>query len=99
MRQTITTCATAQGSSPIRRLLLRRVWIPASLYAAVPGLYLGTGALAFRSLWLIPGWSLVHSCFCMLGVGCSYAGAAVITLRWQNWRRRRAVAATTAIRV
>jgi hypothetical protein len=81
------------SSANLASRLMRRVWISASLYAAVPGLYMATAALAFRSLWLIPGWSLIHSFFCLLGFGCSYAGSAVIALRWQGWRRERASAA------
>ena len=78
------------SSAGVASGLMRRVWIPASLYAAVPALYVATAVLAFRSLWLIPGWSLIHSFFCLLGFGCGYAGGAVITLRWQGWKRRRA---------
>jgi hypothetical protein len=83
------------SSAGVASGLTRRVWISASLYAVVPALYVATAVLAFRSLWLIPGWSLIHSFFCVLGFGCGYAGGAVLALRWQGWKCQRADASAS----
>ena len=80
--------ATARQSAlrgPVRRLLSRRIWIPRSLYAALPFLYLLLGALALASGIYLPdpGWVLGY--LLLISAGCVHAGVWFMILR----RRRR----------
>lgn len=85
MRSRPATVRQSASRGSLRRLLSRRIWIPAPLYAALPYLYLLLGALALASGIYLPdpGWVLGY--LLLISAGCVHAGVWFMMLR----RRRR----------
>lgn len=74
---------TRQSSSRTAacRLLLKRVWLPAPLYALMPFLYLLLGAMALASGIYLPdpGWILGY--LLLISAGCVHACIWILMLR------------------
>lgn len=73
---------------PLRRVLLRRVWVPRAVYESVPALYLGTGAGALWSALYLPGWTWIVPYLALGGLGSLHAAFAVARLRYRSRRDR-----------
>ena len=73
----------------IRRLLLRKLWLPRVVYEALPYLYIGLGAVALTSALFSPDWTWVVPYIVLLGLICLHAGLAIAALRYRFRRRPR----------
>jgi hypothetical protein len=79
-----TTQTATPGNGPlavIRRILLRKLWLPKAVYEALPYIYIlaGTGAL-IAALYL-PGWTWILPYIILLGLVCLHIGLGLVTLR------------------
>ena len=70
---------------PVHRFLLRRIWLPGPVYAALPFLYLLLAAFALVSGIYLPDPGWIFSYLLLISVGCLHAGVLLMLLR----RRRR----------
>ncbi len=73
------------GDHRLRNLLLRRIWLPRWLYAAVPAIYLGSGTGALLGGLYLPDPSWMLPYVALFGFACLHAGITLIAMR----RRRR----------
>lgn len=85
------------------RTLLRRIWLPAPLYAAMPWIYCLLGAAALASGLFLPHPAWLVPYLLLLAVSAVHAGVRVLLLRRRyrlarerQRRRARAAAATPA---
>ena len=78
--------------SGLRRLLLRKLWLPRGVYESIPYVYLTCGAAALASAVFGSGWTWILPYVVLLGLACLHAGLALLTLRYRFRRRRRTVA-------
>jgi hypothetical protein len=72
----------------IWQMLNRKIWLPKSLYTALPFLYLGLGAYAIGTALFIAHWSWIVPYFMIAGIACLHAGMVIATLRWKNRKAR-----------
>jgi len=72
---------TARTRTTAGRGALRRVWLPAALYGALPWLYAGLGAGALASALFLPEPAWRAPYLLLLAVGCLHVGIAVAALR------------------
>lgn len=79
------TLRQSSPKAPLRRFLSRRLWLPGTLYAALPFLYLllGAGALVSGIYISDPGW--IISYLLLISAVCLHGGIWLMVLR----RRRR----------
>ncbi len=73
------------GNLRLRTLLLRQVWLPRPLYAAVPWIYLGSGTGALLGGLYLPDPSWIFPYTGLFGLACLHAGIALTSMR----RRRK----------
>ena len=73
----------------IRRLLLRKLWLPRIVYEALPYLYIALGVVALTSALFSPDWTWVLPYVVLLGLICLHAGLAIAALRYRFRRRPR----------
>ena len=74
--------ATTSGPfDKLRRVLLRKLWLPRGLYEALPYLYTLAGVGALGAALYLPGWTWILPYLVLLGLICLHAGVALITLR------------------
>ncbi len=67
----------------LRRILLRKLWLPRGVYEALPYAYIGLGLTALASAIYLPGWTWVLPYLALIGLGCLHAGLALIALRYR----------------
>jgi hypothetical protein len=67
----------------LRRLLFRKLWLPRSVYEALPYFYLASGLGALLSALYLPSWTWILPYLILLGAICLHAGLAILTLRWR----------------
>ncbi len=72
----------------IRKLLLKRLWLPPVLYEALPYLYMLCGLIALGSAAYSPRWTWILPWAILVGLICLHAGIALATLRYRFRRRR-----------
>lgn len=75
--------ADARPATWIGRVLFRKLWIPKSLYEALPYCYVMGGLAALVSALYLPGWTWILPYLVLLGAISLHAGLAVLTLRWR----------------
>ena len=68
----------------LRVLLLRKIWLPKSLYTVLPLLYIGLGLYAIVAALLLGQWSWVIPYMLILGIVLLPAGAIIMAMRWRN---------------
>ncbi len=73
-----------RAGGDIWRLLNRKIWLPKSLYTALPYLYIGLGSYAIFATLLLKHWTWIIPYFLLFGIICLHAGLIVATLRWRN---------------
>lgn len=74
----------------IRRILLRRLWLPNFLYETLPYLYIACGFAALVSAIYNPAWTWILPWAILVGLICLHAGLALATLRYRLRRRKQA---------
>lgn len=67
--------------APIRRILLRKLWLPRAVYEVLPYLYMLAGAASLLAALYLPGWAWILPYLILLGLVCLHAGLAIVTLR------------------
>ena len=72
----------------LRRLLLRKLWLPRGVYECIPYVYLLCGAVALGSAVFSSGWTWILPYIVLLGLACLHAGLALLTLRYRFRRRK-----------
>lgn len=75
--------------SRIRKLLLRRLWLPKFIYEALPYLYIACGLVALGSAIHTSDWTWILPWAILVGLICLHAGLALATLRYRIRRGRR----------
>jgi hypothetical protein len=70
----------------LRNLLLRKIWLPRSLYAAVPYLYIALGGYAIAGALYREHWSWIVPYLLLTGLICMQAGTAVLRMRGRGRR-------------
>ena len=78
---------TRRPQSRIQRILLKKIWLPRSIYATLPFLYLALGAYALTVALFLSHWSWLMPYLVLIGVGCVQFGTYVLGLRWRGRRR------------
>lgn len=81
MRNRPATLRQSSPKGPLRRFFTRRLWLPGTLYAAVPFLYLLLGAVALVSGIYMPdpGWIIGY--LLLTSTVCVHAGIWFMLLR------------------
>ena len=80
--------SAASHGQLLRRLLLRKIWLPRSAYAALPYLYIFLGLYSMLAALYLGHWSWIIPYLVLIGVGCVHAGAIVLSMRWRQRSRR-----------
>lgn len=82
--------ARRQGgwSGRLRRILLRKLWLPRIVYEALPYFYVVLGLAALASALYAPGWAWILPYLVLLGLACLHAGLGIVTLRYRFRRRQ-----------
>ena len=70
--------------------MLRRIWLPETVYAAVPWFYLGSGCGALAGGLLLPQGSWILPYLLLIGVAIGHAGVVVASMRQKARAKRRA---------
>lgn len=70
----------------LRALLLRKIWLPRSVYAALPGLYIFLGVYAIAAALYLHHWSWIVPYLALLGICCLHVGAALVSMRLRRHR-------------
>ena len=73
----------------MRRLLLRKLWLPRFLYEALPYLYISCGLAALLAAAFAPDWTWILPYAILVGLVCLHAGLAIATMRIRFRTRRR----------
>jgi len=91
-----TPIATTQTAIPgngllavLRRILLRKLWLPKALYEALPYIYILAGSAALVAALYLPGWTWILPYIILLGLVCLHIGLGLVTLRFR-FRRSQA---------
>ena len=66
----------------LRKLLFRKIWLPGSAYASLPGLYIFLGIYAIAAALYLQHWSWIVPYLLLLGIGCVHAGIVVLSMRF-----------------
>jgi len=75
--------------SRIKQIMLQRVWLPKSIYSAVPFFYIGLGSYATYAALFMKQWTWVIPYFLIMACGCLHAGILTASLRLRAKRRSR----------
>lgn len=84
LAQPDTQLAGTGGTSRLRALLLRRIWLPRLLYALVPWVYLASGVAALLGGLFLPDSSWVVPYAILLALACLHAGIAIAGMRHRH---------------
>lgn len=76
-----------RARSILRRILHRRLWLPRTLYAAIPWIYLGAGAGSLLGGLFLPETAWIVPYLILLGLVLSHAAASVASMR-HRFRKR-----------
>lgn len=68
----------------LRLLLLRRIWLPKSLYTLLPFLYIGLGVYALAAALTLNHWTWIVPYILIFGIVFLHAGALIAAMRWRN---------------
>ena len=85
--QTPTPELRGDTSSRIRKILLRRLWLPKFIYEILPYFYIVCGMAALASALYTPDWTWILPWAVLIGLICLHAGLAVVTLRYRLRRK------------
>ena len=81
--------STDHASAPrFARILFRKLWLPRTLYEALPYCYVAGGISALLSALYLPGWEWILPYLLLLGAILLHAGLALLTLRGRFRRFR-----------
>jgi len=90
-----TPIATTQTAKPgtgllavLRRIFLRKLWLPRALYEALPYIYVLSGTVALVAALYLPGWTWILPYIILLGLVCLHIGLGLLTLRFRFRRSR-----------
>ncbi len=78
---TIHLAESATALVRLRRALTRRIWLPASVYAALPYIYILLGCYAIAGALFLQHWSWIVPYLMLTGICAFQAGVAIWTLR------------------
>ena len=79
-----TTEPVGSLSKQIWQILNRKIWLPRTIYTALPFVYIGLGLYAMTSALFMTHWSWIVPYFMIIGVVCLHAGLLIATMRWRN---------------
>jgi len=74
-------------SARLRRLLLKRIWLPHGLYEALPAIYIGSGLVALAAALFLPGWTWIVPWAFVFGFAALHLGLGIAALR-HKFRRK-----------
>ncbi len=69
--------------SRIRKILLRRLWLPKFIYELMPYVYIACGIAALASALFTPDWTWILPWAVLVGLTCLHAGLAIVALRYR----------------
>lgn len=69
--------------SRIRKILLRRLWLPKIVYESLPYLYILCGMAALASALYTPDWTWILPWAVLIGLICLHTGLGVVALRYR----------------
>jgi len=72
---------TQQVTRSTGRLMTRKVWLPKTLYNALPGFYLIAGVCALLATIYISGWAWVLPHYLLFSIACLHMGILVYRRR------------------
>lgn len=75
--------------SRIRKLLLRRLWLPRFIYEALPYVYIVCGLVALGSAMYTRDWTWILPWAILVGLICLHAGLALAALRYRIRKGKR----------
>ena len=81
--------------SRVRKILLRRLWLPRFIYEALPYLYIACGLAALGSAIHTPDWTWILPWAILVGLICLHAALALATLRYRIRKGKRENAQTS----
>lgn len=87
MRRAEGTATAGRAWAAVRATLLRPIWLPRSLYAALPWIYLGAGTASLLGGLFLPETAWLVPYLLLLGLALTHAGVAVASLRHRVRRR------------
>lgn len=73
----------------LRRVLLRKLWLPRFLYEALPYIYISCGLAALVAAAFAPGWTWILPYAILIGLIGLHAGLAIATMRFRFRKRRK----------
>ena len=71
----------------LSRIMLRRIWLPKPVYAALPLIYICLGLYASYAALFMHHWSWIIPYFLLLACVCIHAGIVTAGLRIRAYRR------------
>ena len=75
------------ASTRLRRLLLKRIWLPRGLYEALPAIYIGSGLVALAAALFLPGRTWIVPWAIVFGFAVLHLGLGIAALR-HKFRRK-----------
>jgi hypothetical protein len=75
------------ASARLRRLLLKRIWLPRGLYEALPAIYTGCGLTALAAALFLPGRTWIVPWAIVFGFATLHLGLGIAALR-HKFRRK-----------
>ena len=85
--RTIPLSGRNTASTRLRRLLLKKVWLPRALYEALPFIYICSGLVALAAALFQPGWTWILPWTLVFGLVALHLGLGIAALR-HRFRRK-----------
>jgi len=85
---TTPSCGHKTASARLRRLLLKRVWLPRALYEALPVIYICSGLVALAAAIYLPGWTWILPWAMVFSFAALHLGIGITALR-HKFRQRK----------
>ncbi len=86
--RTTPPCEHEAASTRLRRLLLKRVWLPRAIYEALPVIYICCGLVALTAALYQPGWTWILPWALVFGLAALHLGIGIAALRHKLRHRK-----------
>jgi len=79
--QTLALSGRDTASTRLRRLLLKRIWLPRAIYEALPVIYICSGLVALAAALFLPGWTWILPWAIVFGLAALHLSLKIAGLR------------------